>query len=114
MNLINNAMQAAKFAEAVEGEWTRLRFGEQIYRLRKRRAMDQYELAYRSGISQSAISRIENTRIEPTWHTYRQLLAALDCRPLLLPKPLNEWPRMHSQWRGGPPHAPSWLPRPPQ
>lgn len=47
---------------------------EQIKRIRARERLSQYELARRSGIAQSTISRIESGDLDPSWSTMSALL----------------------------------------
>ncbi len=47
---------------------------EQIRRIRSRERLSQYELARRSGVAQSTISRIESGDLDPSWSTMSALL----------------------------------------
>jgi len=50
---------------------------EDLRRLRKRYGVTQKELALKSGVSQSLISRIENKNIDPRLSTIRKILEAI-------------------------------------
>lgn len=51
--------------------------------IRKRRGLTQEELAARSGVKQTLISLLERQDdANPTWHTIRRLMRALDAHPL--------------------------------
>jgi transcriptional regulator with XRE-family HTH domain len=41
-------------------------FGKNLHRLRKKKALSQEELAYRSGISYNSLNTIENGKVNPT------------------------------------------------
>ena len=50
---------------------------EEIKKIRKKLGMTQTELAYRAGISQSLIAKIESGRIDPTYTKTMKIFAAL-------------------------------------
>src|SRR2546423_290853 len=92
-------IDAVRHAQQLEGDWTRLSLGPMVHLLRRRRATDQKELARRAALSQSQISHIERGRVQPPWSTIARIFQALGCRPILLPQPTSDWPRLHAQWR---------------
>jgi transcriptional regulator with XRE-family HTH domain len=55
--------------------------GNRLKELRIRRALTQYELADRAGISTNALNRIELNKAEPHMSTLRKLAKALDVVP---------------------------------
>ncbi len=55
--------------------------GDRLKDLRIRRALTQYELADRAGISTNALNRIELNKAEPHMSTLRKLAKALDVAP---------------------------------
>lgn len=65
-----------------------MNIAESLKQARKRKGLTQDELAYRSGVSQSAISDIESgKRTNPTADTLGCLAAALDVSILALYDP---------------------------
>src|SRR5207247_458933 len=99
LSWIKMVTDAALLAEDIESGWTHLDVHAALRLLRRRRAMTQQELSRRSTYSQSAICSLETGRIDPPWSTITRVYHALDCAPVLLPRPLNNWPRLHAQWR---------------
>ena len=55
--------------------------GDKLKDLRIRRALTQYELADRAGISTNALNRIELNKAEPHMSTLRKLAKALSVDP---------------------------------
>ena len=55
--------------------------GDKLKDLRIRRALTQYELADRAGISTNALNRIELNKAEPHMSTLRKLARALNVDP---------------------------------
>jgi transcriptional regulator with XRE-family HTH domain len=57
-------------------------FGELLRKLREERGMSQGDLAERSGLKQTSISRWEKDANDPPWTAVQKLAAALgvDCR----------------------------------
>jgi transcriptional regulator with XRE-family HTH domain len=55
--------------------------GDKLKDLRIRRALTQYELADRAGISTNALNRIELNKAEPHMSTLRKLASALNVDP---------------------------------
>jgi transcriptional regulator with XRE-family HTH domain len=55
--------------------------GNRLKELRIRRALTQYELADRAGISTNALNRIELNKAEPHMSTLRKLAKAHDVVP---------------------------------
>jgi transcriptional regulator with XRE-family HTH domain len=53
-------------------------FGKRLKHLREKAGISQYELAKRSGVSPTSLSRIEAETREPTWPTVVKLARALD------------------------------------
>jgi DNA-binding XRE family transcriptional regulator len=93
------ALDAARLAEKLKGDWTRLRINQQLRLVRRQRAMSQAELGRLAGYSQPEISHIETCRRDPPWDVYQRLFLALDCVPIVLPKPVNLWPHQYRLWR---------------
>lgn len=52
-------------------------FAENLIRIRKLAHMTQQQLAYRSNVSQQAISKLESGKSSPSEYTIKQLAAAL-------------------------------------
>lgn len=77
------------FEEKFEG----LDYASIIRLLRKRLHMTQKQLAMRSGVPQSFISRLESGDQEPTLKTLRKLFTSLSCSLVVIPvahKPFDE------------------------
>jgi len=55
-----------------------LSFSDNLIKARKRVRCSQQQLALRSGISQQAISKLENGKSSPSEYTMRQLASALN------------------------------------
>ncbi len=93
------ALDAALFAETIKLPFANLTFAQAHRMLRDARVMTQKEISSLSGISQPTLSDLDTGRMDPRLSLIRKVWHALDCEPVLLPRPLNEWAWRDPQWR---------------
>src|SRR5438045_1847563 len=79
--LLRAALEAAK---PVASDWRALPVGRMLRRLRREMGLHQDTLAYRVGMRQSMVSRIERGA-DLRLSTLRRLLVAMNCELVVLP-----------------------------
>ena len=90
----------AAFAPDVDRVDTAL--GAIVSRERTARGLSQRQLAADSGVTQSMVARLETGSREPSWRTFRLLLAAMALEPLVEVRPQTTAPSSLSVSDGGP------------
>ena len=76
--------------------------GAIVARERTVRGLSQRQLAADSGVTQSMVARLEAGSREPSWRTFRLLLAAMALEPLIEVRPQTTAPSSGSESVGGP------------
>ena len=66
------------------------------------RGLSQRQLAMDSGVTQSMVARLETGSREPSWRTFRLLLAAMALEPVVEVRPQTTAPSSGSESDGGP------------
>lgn len=70
--------------------------GELVRSTRAELGLSQRQLAFRAGMTQAAVSRIERGVVSPSFGTLRELMRAMGREPLLSAVPLPaEWDPVH-------------------
>ena len=69
---------------------------ELIRKTRRESGLSQRQLAFRAGMTQAAVSRIERGVGSPSFSTVRELMRAMGCEPVLSSARLpSEWDPLH-------------------
>lgn len=71
---------------------------ELVSRTRRELGLTQRQLAFRAGMTQAAVSRIERGVVSPSFGTLRELMHAMGREPVLSAEPLpRAWDPLHLQ-----------------
>lgn len=78
-NGVTATKEGRKRKKQIDEEF-RIRFAENLYRLRQKRGWNQTTLGEKSGIGQNSVSRLEMGESKPRQKTLEKLAEALQCR----------------------------------